>query len=375
MVADRLAGLRGLRQVTQLRCLALVTDAFGGRGGIAQYNRDLCSALAECGAAVSVVTRSARDRIVTPIGVRQALAVHGKLLYALSALLWALCQRADIVFCGHLHMAPLAWLVSRLKGATLIVQMHGIEAWSPPSRLRRLATESADLLLCVSRHTRAHVLGWAAIAPERALVVPNTVGDAFSPGDGAALRASLGLKGKRVLLTVGRMDARERYKGHDRVIAALPGLLSQGHEVVYVVIGEGDDRQRLEAYAIEKGVVEYVRFLGGTDTQTAVEAYRMADLFVMPSTGEGFGIAFLEAMASGTPALGLAVGGARDALVDGDLGTAISELDDLTGEISRLLRECKRDAWVLSTALRSRFGRTAFINRVRGVLERLGELA
>jgi phosphatidylinositol alpha-1,6-mannosyltransferase len=251
--------------------------------------------------------------------------------------------------------------------------MHGIEAWSPPSQLRRLATEGADLLLCVSRHTRAHVLGWAAIAPERALVVPNTVGDAFSPGDGVALRANLGLKGKRVLLTVGRMDARDRYKGHDRVIAALPGLLSQGHEIVYVVIGEGDDRQRLEAYAIEMGVAEYVRFLGGTDTQTVVEAYRMADLLVMPSTGEGFGIAFIEATASGTPALGLAVCGASDALAHGELGTAVPETGDLITSIARRLNSPKPDSRGLSRATRARFGRAAFADRVRAALQRLCE--
>jgi phosphatidyl-myo-inositol dimannoside synthase len=70
-------------------------------------------------------------------------------------------------------------------------------------------------------------------------------------------------------------------------------------------IGEGDDRERFEKIAREIGVAERVRFLGAVDQQRLVAAYRMADLFVMPSTGEGFGIAFLQAMASGTPALGL----------------------------------------------------------------------
>ena len=118
------------------------------------------------------------------------------------------------------------------------------------------------------------------------------------------------------------MDSRERYKGHDRVIAAIPDLVAKGHDIRYLVVGEGDDRARLEALARDAGVSDRVRFLGAVGLQSLVETYRMADLFVMPSTGEGFGVAFLEAMASGTPALGLDVAGAKDALADGELGTA-----------------------------------------------------
>ena len=159
-------------------------------------------------------------------------------------------------------MAPLAALITRLKGAKLIVQTHGVEAWPRPSRLQRAALEAADLVLCVSRHTRAAVLSWAAIAPERVLVVPNTVREAFTPGDDSTQRAALALEGKRVLLTVGRMDSRERYKGHDRVIAAIPDLVAKGHDICYLVVGEGDDRARLEALARDAGVSERVRFLG-----------------------------------------------------------------------------------------------------------------
>ena len=107
-----------------------------------------------------------------------------------------------------------------------------------------------------------------------------------------------------MLLTVGRMASCERYKGHDHVIAAIPDLVRRGHDVVYLIIGEGDDRARLEEIARKIGVAERVRFLGAVDQEHLAGSYRMADLFVMPSAGEGFGIAFLEAMASGTPAFG-----------------------------------------------------------------------
>ena len=352
--------------------LALATDAFGGRGGIARYNRDFFDALAQSGrmSSIAVLPRHAPDRVVAPLGISQARPRPGRVAYTLMAVTAALRRPPDIVFCGHLHMAPLAWLIARLSRAKLVIQTHGIEAWPRPSRLRRAALEAADLVLCVSRHTRAQIAGWAALAPERLLVVPNTVGDEFSPGDGGALRTALGLDGKRVLLTVGRIDARERYKGHDRVIRAIAALVRRGHDVVYLIVGDGDDRRHLAQLARTAGVAERVRFLGAVSRQYLVEVYRLADVFVMPSTGEGFGIAYLEAMASGTPALGLAVAGARDALADGELGAAASE-DDLPGAIARLLGTPKPAPEALSKAVRARFGRTVFRARVGMALDRL----
>jgi phosphatidylinositol alpha-1,6-mannosyltransferase len=359
----------------QAHCLALVTDAFGGHGGIAQYNRDFLSALAEAAVASSIIVlpRQAQERVTAPAAISQKPARPGRVAYSAMALLTAFRQRTDIVFCGHLYMAPLAWLIARLNGAKLIVQLHGIEAWPCPARLQRAAVEAADLVLCVSRHTRACVAGWAAIAPERIVVVPNTVADEFTPGDGRGLRAAFGLDGERVLLTVGRLAPGERYKGHDCVIAAIPDLVGRGHDVAYLIIGEGDDRARLEELAQQTGVADRVRFLGAVRAQCLAEAYRMADLFLMPSAGEGFGIAYLEAMASGTPALGLAVGGAPDALADGELGTALSEEDDLPAAIARLLSTPKPDPVALSQAVRARFGPAAFRARVGMAFERLLE--
>jgi phosphatidylinositol alpha-1,6-mannosyltransferase len=349
-----------------------VTDAFGGRGGIAQYNCDFLSALAAGGAvsSITVLPRHAPDRFPALRGINQFPPRRGRFAYAATALLTAFCRRVDVVFCGHLYMAPLAWLIARLKGAKLVLQMHGIEVWPRPSRLQRAAADAADLVLCVSRYTRACVAGWAAIAPERIVVLPNTVGESFTPDDGHGLRAALRLNGKKVLLTVGRIASHERYKGHDSVIATIPKLVSQGHDVVYVIIGEGDDRARLESLARNAGIADRVLFLGAVSAQYLKEAYRAADLFVMPSTGEGFGIAFLEAMASGTPALGLAVGGARDPL---ELGTAIAAEDDLAAAIARLLAAPKPDREILSEAVRARFGPAAFRAQLAMAFDRLFE--
>lgn len=294
--------------------LALATDAWGGRGGIAQYNRDFLGAIAPA-TALRILPRHAPDPVTDlPVGAIQAPPRPGRWRFAALAVLDALRHRPGVVFCGHLYMAPLAAVIARLSRARLVVQAHGIEAWPRPSRSVRWATEQADLVLAVSRYTRAQVLSWAAIDPERVAVLPNTVGERFTPGDRGEARRRFGLGAQRVLLTLGRLAASERYKGHDRVIEALPSMVAAGHDVLYLVGGEGDDRARLESLACAAGVGDRVRFLGGVAGSDLPDLYRAADVFVMPSTGEGFGIAFLEAMACGTPAVGLSAKGDSDAL-------------------------------------------------------------
>jgi phosphatidylinositol alpha-1,6-mannosyltransferase len=355
-----------------LALAAFVTDAFGGRGGIAQYNRDLLGAFARSGAvsSIRVLPRLAPDPVTTPTGINQDQPRYDRIRYAAAALRAALTNRPDLIFCGHLYMAPLCAPIARLTRAKLVVQMHGIEAWPRPSRLQRAAVEAADLVLCVSRDTRARVLDWAAIAPERLVVLPNTVDAAFAPGEGSVLRAAMGLLGKRVLLTVGRLDSRDRYKGHDRIIAAIPELVAAGHDVIYLVVGEGDDRARLETCAHDVGVADRVRFMGSVELTTLVQIYQAADLFVMPSSGEGFGIVFLEATASGTPALGLDIGGARDALADGELGTIVTE-SGLAAALARELERPRPNPHALARVARARFGHQNFTAGVRAAISRV----
>lgn len=349
--------------------LALVSDAFGGRGGIAQYNRDFLSAVAASSAieAIDILPRNAVDGFVLPPKVRQSSPGRSRPVYILKALRMGLAKKPGVVFCGHINLAPLARVVAKLAGAKMVVQTHGIDAWARPGGTYRKAVEAADMVLCVSRYTRARLLSWAAIAPERVVVLPNTVGAVFTPGDASALRSKWKLDSKRVLLTVARTDARERYKGHERVIATLPSL---PRDVVYVVVGEGDDLERIKDVAYRAGVGERVYFKHGVDRETLIDAYRMADLYVMPSTGEGFGIAFLEAMASGTPALGLAVAGATDALCDGMLGIAATE-DEFNAALVRQIKGAKPDPQALSAGVAARFGVETFATCAQGALGRL----
>jgi phosphatidylinositol alpha-1,6-mannosyltransferase len=273
-----------------------------------------------------------------------------------------------VIVCGHLFMAPLALLLARLTGAKLVIQTHGIEIWRTPTRLQRAALERAELVLSVSRFTRAQVLTRTCARPERVVVIPNTVGEVFVPGDGSEVRRRLGLAGRKMLLSLSRLDARERYKGQDRIIPLIRPLVENGHDAVFVVVGEGDDRPRLESLAHEHEVADRVIFLGAVRDEDRTALYRAADLYVMPSTGEGFGISFLEAMACGAPAVGLNAGGAPDALCGGELGAACAE-NQLLPTIESALRKPLIKGRSLAQRVTARFGPDAFRTRVEQVVE------
>ena len=310
-----------------LRVLALVTDAFGSHGGIARYNQDLLSALALSSRIddILVVPRhGASPKEGLPERVNQTPPRSGRISYAAYVLATVVRKSFDVVFCGHLYMSPLATLISETLKKPMWLQLHGIEAWQRPGRLIRATAERATLVTAVSRYTRHRFLEWANVLPEHVRVLPNTFKPQFAPGPKRDdLIEHHDLRGRRVLLTVSRLAASERYKGHDRVISVLPRVLERNPDVAYLVVGDGDDRQRLEEMARKAGVAHAMRFAGHVPHQELPDYFRLADVFVMPSTGEGFGIVFLEAAASGLPLVGGNRDGSVDALADGNLGTLV----------------------------------------------------
>ena len=308
-----------------MRLLALVTDAFGGFGGIASYNRDLISALTQSAhvSEIVVLPRFAAAVSEVPAKVRQVAPSAGRVAWSARALTLA-TQHFDAVFCGHLNAVPMAAAIAGFRRAPLWVQVHGVEAWQRRSTAHRRALLSAALVTSVSRYTRAALLSWADLPPHRVRVLPNTVAATYVPRPRRAdLIAHLGLAGRRIVLTVGRLSARERYKGHDRLIASLPAIAARLADVAYLIVGSGDDQPRLERLAHEAGVRDRVVFAGYVPDSELPDYFALAHVFVMPSTGEGFGIVFLEAAASGLPVIGGNRDGSVDALADGRIGRLI----------------------------------------------------
>lgn len=336
-----------------------MTEAFGALGGIQQFNRDWIIALAKLDIVeqIEILVRRQSSARGLPEKVSQHCPKLGKAGYAARALGAAAKLRADdIILCGHIHMAPLAATIARITGARIWLHLHGVEAWSRPGSMIEKSLKSMSLVSMVSRFTRSRFLAWSTVNPYLVKVLPITVGDQFTPERAPPdMKARMGLDGKRILLTVGRLASNEAYKGQDRVMQAMPAILDQIPNAVYVVVGDGDDRHRLESLARKLSLEQHVRFMGTVEGEELISLYRAADLFVMPSEGEGFGIVFLEAMACGCPALGLNFGGSVDALSGSPLAHKC-ERDELPGVIVDILNSPSREP-VSNT---NRFSRDSF---------------
>jgi glycosyltransferase involved in cell wall biosynthesis len=128
-----------------------------------------------------------------------------------------------------------------------------------------------------------------------------------------------------VLYTLTRLSSSEKYKGYDIVIECLPELRKAIPNIKYVIAGKYDEGEkvRIDKLVNENDLQEIVVFAGFIKNEEVKDFYQMADLFIMPSKGEGFGIVFIEAMACGLPVIAGNEDGSVDALQNGKLGTLV----------------------------------------------------
>jgi glycosyltransferase involved in cell wall biosynthesis len=331
------------------RALVLVSDAFGGAGGIAKFNRDLLTALAsmpEC-AEVVVAPRLILAKVEgVPPQVRMITeAAGGKVRFVRSACAAAFRGHFDLTISGHINLAPLGALLASVRRTRSLLVIHGIDAWTRAGLFAGVSLRSFTSILGVSELTLNRFTSWARVDRRRLRLLPNCIDvGRFGPGPKRRdLAERLGLADRTVIMTLGRLASEERYKGFDEVIEALPTLAQEIPNIAYLICGEGTDRARLQAKAEALNVHDRVVFTGFIPEEQKADFYRLADAYVMPSRGEGFGIVLLEALACGIPALGSRVDGSREALLNGALGYLAdpSDPEDVRAGVLRTLNRGK----------------------------------
>ncbi|MBD2089984.1 glycosyltransferase [Microcoleus sp. FACHB-1515] len=249
--------------------------------------------------------------------------------FALQLLRSSLLDPPDLIISTHVNFAPIALVAHQLRNVPYWVAAHGIDVWNLRHPLKQAALQRADRILAVSRTTRDRLLS-QALDSNRVIVLPCTFApDRFSiaskPDD---LLRRYGLTADQpVILTVARLESIDRAKGYDQILHALPQIRCAIPNVHYLLVGTGGDRFRIEQLIDRLQVRSSVTLAGFVPDAELPAHYNLCDLFAMPSQQEGFGIVYLEAIASGKPTLGGDRDGAVDALCSGELGVLVNPTD------------------------------------------------
>ncbi len=264
-------------------------------------------------------------------------------------------EQIEIVAFGA--AAPLAFMASSLRraGAKRIIALtHGHEVWwstlFPFSLIMRRIGTTTDALTYLGEFTRGAISKALTTKAAGAMVkiAPGIDIEHFAPVDSSALRESLGLTEKKVIVSVGRLVHR---KGQDHLIESMTAVVKEVPNAHLVLVGEGPYREHLMGLVEKLSLHNCVTFIGRIQYNDLPKYFCVGDVFAMPSRSrfhglevEGLGIVYLEASACGLPVIAGSSGGAPDAVLDGVTGVVVDGLDNaaIAAAIINLLEDRAR---------------------------------
>jgi phosphatidylinositol alpha-1,6-mannosyltransferase len=240
--------------------------------------------------------------------------------------LWPLLQaeRVTMIHCGRsLPEGVMALALKVATGTPYACYVHGEEVGTASTSreltwLTRRVLRNAALVIANSHNTEQILLGeWDLPPTQVRLLHPGVDTRRFVPAaPDPAVRQQLGWGSRPVVLTVGRLQLR---KGHDQMIRALATIRRALPDVLYAIVGDGEEGPALRQLAEREGLQEHVQFLGEVGDEGLVRCYQQCDLFVLPNRQvgkdiEGFGMVLLEAQACGKPVVAGASGGTAETM-------------------------------------------------------------
>jgi len=289
-------------------------------------------------------------------------------------------KKPDVIIISHINLALVGLLIKIINPKCKIwLIAHGIEVWRPLSVLKNIFLKRCDKIICVSNFTKQQMIKRHKTDAALCEVLNNAVDpfiklpETFTKPDRLLNKYRL-LNTTPVIFTLTRLASTEQYKGHDHVIQVISKLKDKFPAIKYILAGQYDHKEEIRIQKLISGakVDEQVILTGFIAEEEIPDYFLLADLFVLPSKKEGFGIVFIEAMACGLPVICGNADGSVDAICNGELGTAINT-DDLA-ELEKAITEYLNSP--LTTAKRQHlqqeclrhFNETEYINRLEKML-------
>jgi phosphatidylinositol alpha-1,6-mannosyltransferase len=289
-------------------------------------------------------------------------------------------KKPKVIILSHINLAIVGLLIKTLNPKCKVwLIAHGIEVWRPLSFFKNLFLRRCDKIICVSNFTKQQMISRHQADPAICTVLNNAVDPfiklpaTFTKPDNLLKRYQLP-DNDPILFTLTRLASTEQYKGHDQVIKVISKLKLKFPGIKYILSGQYDHKEeiRIQRLISEYKVDEQVILTGFIDEGELTDHFLLANLFVLPSKKEGFGIVFIEALACGLPVVCGNSDGSIDAICNGTLGRAINadDLDELEGAITDYLKtpltESKRQ--YLQDQCLLHFNETDYMNTLENLI-------
>ena len=236
--------------------------------------------------------------------------------------------KSNLVILSHFNLLLAAWLIKKIAPKTKVVLIaHGIEVWQPLDLRHSKMLNACDRIISVSSFTKNKIIELHNLPAEKCVVLNNCI-DPFLEKPATKTRSELLQKRYSfcnddiILLTLTRLSLKDRYKGYSFVLEALKEIVKTKPNIKYLLAGsyEANEKEFIEKLIASYNLQNNVIITGFIADEELPAHFSLADIYVMPSVKEGFGIVFVEAMYYGVPVIAANADGSTDALLQGQLG-------------------------------------------------------
>ncbi|WP_448249775.1 glycosyltransferase family 4 protein [Thalassotalea agariperforans] len=276
-----------------------------------------------------------------------ALLFYWRTFWALKKIIKT--EKITHIHCGRcLPEGFMGYLLHKFSGVPYISYIHGedIEAANTSRELRWIVSrvlKNASTLICNSQNSQSLLVNNWPVDPKKTTVLnPGVDAEQFKPTTkDETIKKGLGWHERTVVLTVGRLQER---KGQDMMIKALPVIISKIPNILYAIVGGGEEKAKLVALTKTLNIEKHVLFMSEVNDQQMIEAYQQCDIFILPNRTvgqdiEGFGMVLVEAQACGKPVIAGNSGGTTETMRLNETGYIIdcTQQDNISHTLIKLL--------------------------------------